>query len=1620
MPSLKLEMLSKLREKLLDYRKRLLDLSLRNKLLNWKPSKRFTLNLSGLSLTDAYAAVLDNEGAVVDIVPEYDKAAYEEWGKAIPDRSGLNSDLNEEALAAKCLLSRRETDALERDSGINHCHLILGFLEWYDDKGPTKALRAPVILVPVKLEKSGINRVTRVAEYTLAYDQTETIVNPCLAERLKDFNIAMPKFLTEEGDAPDAEGVAQFLRELEDLAKSKPNWKLVHEIKVSFLSFAKLRMWRDLDPNEWPEDDRLENKQLIQALFGFAAANDGADGVTTGRSIEEDLKADSIPLVVSADSSQHRAIADACRGVNLVIQGPPGTGKSQTITNLIAALMHQGKSVLFVAEKLPALDVVKRNLESVGLGAFCMELHGTKASKPAVYAELRSRLEQTFNHPPLLANVRKDWEEKRKILNRYVEAASKRIGPNDETYFEIVGKVERLRSKGISPTLELAGVGVAGEKFGEKDQYFAEIQQLLMDRNMPRSHAWSDLDAGDLDTGNEDNLIQPLNRVIELLDYLVRAESFVNQTLKTSVELRLEDIIGLTAGKLTPFAISNSVIWTAKDALSSKANRSTVAGCKREADDIRSTEDQLSQRLSFNMRKQVPTSAPQTADSVSEYAIHVTPIRHIQVEAYQQLAEAVKRLHPLLEAADRFGLGPVPNLGEVPRLQSRLATLRKAEGLISSDLEPGLFQPGLGAILMRAKTSSQEFSARRQALSQTFSVVGDLPSASELHRVRDDLKAYGSSLLGRIFSGKYRAAKNDTLRWISVPSAYKYPDIIPQLELMERLSSEESASVAEPTNQKLGALFKGVGTDWARMETVVAFAETARSSDLGYENVKALVESGNLKDLAALHDKLEAAWPKIERLTSAVAASGTVSSEYLMVSPWPEVDATLTQWHVWLSSQILPLQSISLPDDMSLKDLAVALREWETIDQRKSTLLSNPKLRACLGDEAAGVETNWQKVTAAETWLDAMGKVGMPKPWFQGLLQEESQAVWAQVVELIAQAAGVWEQLLSTFTTFEPHLKDATSWIKKHVTPALSQKVSMLVAEGDMLPTWAHYCRLRRRGDELGVRPYLDQWQSGHLPADQLSDMFRLVEYRRLAAQEVKSSSALRGFSIESHEQARIKFQKLDDELTRLSQQEIAATIASRDFPEGHNRGPRGDWTDGALIRHQVSLQRRQAPLRVLVSRAHQALVALKPCMMMSPLTVAQFLSPNLPPFDVLVYDEASQILPEDALGAIARAKQIIVVGDPKQLPPTGFFKVAADDEGDEDDESLMEGGESILDVCEAAFGGRTRRLKWHYRSLHESLIAFSNEEFYDGELLIFPSPIRDASQYGVRFHKVEGLYQNNRNEIEARAVIDAVIQQLRSDSSKSLGIVTFNLKQKELLEDLLAAEGQEDPLLAELMERADQGQEPLIIRNLESIQGEQRDIIFISCNFGPETPGGATAQRFGPLNGKNGWRRLNVMFSRAKERMEVYSSMYADAITAEPGAQTGAAYLSRFLRYAQTGILDQSRPSGREPDSDFERSVADFIRKEGFEVTPQVGVAGFFIDMAVSQPGRTNRYMIGIECDGASYHSSRVARDRDKIREAVLRGRGWNIYRIWSTDWFQNRTGAMKRLSAALNAAAS
>jgi very-short-patch-repair endonuclease len=491
----------------------------------------------------------------------------------------------------------------------------------------------------------------------------------------------------------------------------------------------------------------------------------------------------------------------------------------------------------------------------------------------------------------------------------------------------------------------------------------------------------------------------------------------------------------------------------------------------------------------------------------------------------------------------------------------------------------------------------------------------------------------------------------------------------------------------------------------------------------------------------------------------------------------------------------------------------------------------------------------------------------------------------------------------------------------------------------------------------------------------------------------------------------------LDAELLKLNRVLIAHTALQRRPPAGNSVGRVAELTEMGLIRHEVQKQQQHPRIRDLLRRAGMAAQALKPCFMMSPLSVSQFLDPKGVEFDLVVMDEASQIKPEDALGTLLRAKQLVVVGDPKQLPPTSFFDRMTDDASD-DDATQFDNVESVLEVAMKAFQP-VRRLRWHYRSKHESLIHFSNDKFYDGDLVVFPSASGLAENLGIRYHAIEeGYFEGGCNVREAEDVANAILKHALNSPDESLGVGTFNAKQAGIILDLVQRICETDSDAREALDRLNSLPEKLFVKNLENLQGDERDVIFISYTYGRDRDSGRVFNRFGPVNGKTGWRRINVLVSRARRRLEVFSSINPSDILGGPNKSDGVNAFRDFLEYAQTGRLpDRGQLSNREMESAFEEAVARVVRQMGLDVVPQVGVAGYFIDLGVRRRGEED-FVLGIECDGATYHSSKSARDRDRLRQEVIVSRGWKLHRVWSTDWYLNQRQEEQRLRQALEAA--
>jgi very-short-patch-repair endonuclease len=472
---------------------------------------------------------------------------------------------------------------------------------------------------------------------------------------------------------------------------------------------------------------------------------------------------------------------------------------------------------------------------------------------------------------------------------------------------------------------------------------------------------------------------------------------------------------------------------------------------------------------------------------------------------------------------------------------------------------------------------------------------------------------------------------------------------------------------------------------------------------------------------------------------------------------------------------------------------------------------------------------------------------------------------------------------------------------------------------------------------------------------------------------------------------------------------------------------PRGGFGEMNIIRSEARRRRGHMPIRKLMKTTGRTLQRIKPVFLMSPISVAQFLPPNSVEFDLLVIDEASQVRPEDALGLVVRAKQMVVVGDNKQLPPTSFFdRVSADEEDADLAEPLDTLGaaakatelESILSLCEAR-GVKSAMLRWHYRSRHPSLIEVSNAEFYR-RLIMPPAPVAERGSEGLILRRVAGAYDRGgkrNNLIEAEAVANAVAAHARTSPDVSLGVATFSSAQRDAIEGLLDIKRRNDEALDSLLREGKA--EDVFVKNLENVQGDERGVIFVSVGYGPRVPGARLdSMAFGPVSSEGGERRLNVLFTRARTRCEIFASFAAADIDLDRAKGEGPRVLKRFLQYAESGVLEEQISTSEDADSPFEETVSDFIQGLGYKVDKQVGSVGFKIDLAVRHPGQQGRYMLAVECDGATYHGGLWARERDRLRQEILENMGWRFYRIWSTDWFYRRGEATQKLKMALEKA--
>jgi len=712
----------------------------------------------------------------------------------------------------------------------------------------------------------------------------------------------------------------------------------------------------------------------------------------------------------------------------------------------------------------------------------------------------------------------------------------------------------------------------------------------------------------------------------------------------------------------------------------------------------------------------------------------------------------------------------------------------------------------------------------------------------------------------------------------------------------------------------------------------------------------------------------------------------------------------------------------------NIKSIIADLGRIKEGKQAAEKIISNNNYgRELFGDLWKGVDTVWESLDNFSKWIIKFRYYVIKKYFtdsvFDGVSQhrvdkESLSSVSNQLVTTLSRLKEVGDLFIRDAQIVED-LAFQGKFQEKPLAEVMN-KISRMKDNIDLIDDWTRYQEVLVECEKVGLKDFVEKILTLKILPENIVKVFRCQFLRCWLDAAFSERLSLKRFRSEDHEKLIQKFCELDRKLIELSKIRIQHMLSGKlDTGYTPSYTPSKGSELGILLR-EARKTRAHMPIRKLFEQSPNVIVTLKPCLMMSPLTVAQFLNPELIKFDLIIFDEASQIPPEDSIGSILRGKQVVIAGDSKQLPPTSFFQsevITPEDEESIAEDFLPQDLDSILDEC-AVSGIAKTMLRWHYRSKHESLIAFSNKHFYSNNLFTFPCAEEDCPSLGVKFNYLPNAAYDRggsgTNVEEAREVARAVFKHFKEHPELSLGVGTFSIRQKYAIEDVIEEMLREDNSLEVFF--AKDKPEHFFVKNLETIQGDERDIIFISVGYGKDQKG-KLPMNFGPINQIGGARRLNVLVTRARKRLEMFSSIKGDDFDLSKTDSEGVHLLKHYLDFAEKGrsaLIREADAIGL-AESPFEESVYDLLVSKGYKMSKQVGCSGFRIDLAVVDETYPGKYILGIECDGAYYHSSSTARDRDRLREQVLEDLNWNIYRVWSTDWFKNQRLELEKLIKAI-----
>ena len=1538
----------------------------------------------------------------------------------------LLSELDDRQLAARLTRLSRNAFEAASDHGVTTLFAAFGFLRWFEDEGVNEELLAPLLLVPVRLERESVE-----SEFTLRMDDDDILPNYCLVELLKThFRIQFPSIDDSLFTTADPAGLTAYFEAIREKIKPMRNWEIVESAALGVFNFQKLAMWEDLGRCA----NQLKEHPLCRAIAGDAEVSlDEPAQLPHAAELDRDRPPESATHILDADSSQHEAIEAVKCGANLVMDGPPGTGKSQTIANIIAEALVAGRTVLFVSEKTAALDIVKRRLDRCRLGDFCLELHSHKASKKRVVAELGRCLElPPTRAPDIAANIRQLTQDRQK-LNEFVAELHANREPFGWSVFRAHGELALLDRGGPRSRVAIKDVR---DKDAEFLRRATEILSGLADCatviTESGGHPWrccklttfthAARDDAEYAVGRLSDVIPPAEKAAVALAAFGFGEEATTVPVWRAAEADARAVLGAP-----PFPLE----WFHGDAL---ATARAIRELDQSARQVQALGGRLPEFDSLALRR---ITDPTTLTEVIPDRERLTEAANLTARARIGILDRIENtlaklvgiandLHSssrtvsgLLQVsrtptAERLGYfadvalqiadGPPipPKLWDNARRQDTISAFvhaQEQEQIVDREtaelferFHPDALEPESLMLVVEAARSSRSFWLRllprwwkikkelhswyRTIIPSHNTLCTDIIRLEKYHR-----RAVAVRQVAAEFAADLLVGKDGKPDWDA--SA----DRVRAIEWLEEIGVQHTFKAAAGPRRTLNRMaLSDAGRELGRLAATLDETWHQLLTDFAVPDAPAQLARGASELAAWFTDEMTA----VRNESSALRVMLSALAPHKDVLP-----GVLRERAGHLRDIVTARSRIAAARTVIVETRTVA--ELEGIDHSPQATLAEHLQKVLKGFNrplSPPIVASFTDVSVREKLAVALRQSEAARRPFEK----------------------AWDRVTSDL--FDPNVEVSTNIVLNKATLAdLRTWAISRAADSPRLDEWTRFANVEQEAASFGLTEVLEEVKLGDIPPAEAADAFRARFFRLWLDAVYQQSPALGAFVAENHDRLIGRFIDNDTLIIRAAPERVRSRLLLNPTRPVVREGAPDGSELGILLR-EVNKKHRHIPLRRLFSQIPSILQRLKPCLMMSPLAVSTYLDTPELEFDLVIFDEASQVRPHEAVCSIYRGRQVVVVGDPRQLPPTDFFMRTGEGASNDADEDT--GGssafESLLDIC-LSLGLPRKALRWHYRSRREALIAFSNRYFYEGQLITFPSAA-EASGAAVTLRIIpDGRFHDGVNAIEAREVARMALDHARKSPQKSLGVIAFSQRQQERILDELEILRLETPGFEAFFGQA--REEPFFVKNLENVQGDERDVIILSIGYGPDESG-TIPMRFGPLNRTGGERRLNVAITRARLAMAVVSSMTAADVDLSRTGSEGAKLLKAFLDFAERGpasLPPIASSSIVMADSAFERAVGDELVRRGLSIERRVGFGGYIVDMAVIDPERGGQYVLGVECDGATYRAGVTARDRDRLRRTVLEGLGWHLVRIWSTDWVRDREKQVRRIFAALEA---